>query len=192
MSLAKSYAKALLDAPLVGRADTTLGADNQQWVQVEAQLRGFVEAMRQSDRLFALLCGPVLSRKDRVNLTGAVATKMNAGPDAQRFLALLAQKSRLAHLAATLDAAVEIRLLREGGILGKVEAADPLSQQDLSELEKAFQSHFRRTVKLKSVVDPSLLAGVRVTVGGSTFDGTLKAQLGQLKAQLLSASAVIH
>jgi F0F1-type ATP synthase delta subunit len=45
-----------------------------------------------------------------------------------------------------------------------------------------------RKVAFRVSTDPSLLAGVRVTVSGVTYDGTLKAQLEQLKDKISMAS----
>src|SRR5690606_25484866 len=101
------------------------------------------------------------------------------------FLNLVATKGRGAFLADIADAFTAVRLESEGATLGMVVSADALQQKDLEELATAFTRKLGKNVVFKSAVDPNLLAGLKVTVNGTTYAGSLRAQLQQLKDRLV-------
>jgi F-type H+-transporting ATPase subunit delta len=79
----------------------------------------------------------------------------------------------------------EVRLEAEGGILGRVVSADPMAANDLEDLSKAYSQKLGKRVAFSASVDPNLLAGIKVTVNGVTYDGTLRSQLQRLRDQLV-------
>jgi hypothetical protein len=54
-------------------------------------------------------------------------------------------------------------------------------------LSVAFGARIGRKVSFETHEDPSLLAGVKVTVGGVTYDGTMRSQLSRLRETLSRA-----
>ncbi len=74
-----------------------------------------------------------------------------------------------------------IRLAAEGGVAGRLEVAEVISEADVSQLAKAFSEKFGKKVAFRVSQDPSLLAGIKVTVNGVTYDGTLRAQIQKLR-----------
>ncbi len=60
---------------------------------------------------------------------------------------------------------------------GKMLSAKPLDAAEQSAVERRFSALLGQEVRLETQVDPSLLGGVRVEVGGRAFDGSLQRQL---------------
>lgn len=67
---------------------------------------------------------------------------------------------------------------------GTVTTAFPLTPQEKAALEGRFSSLLGEAVLLEERVDPSLLAGVTVEVGGSVYDGSLRARLKDVERLL--------
>jgi F-type H+-transporting ATPase subunit delta len=88
------------------------------------------------------------------------------------------------------DTFSEVRLNAEGGVTGKLVSAEPMTDADVQSLSAAFTRKLGRKVAFRVSTDPGLLAGVRVTVNGVTYDGTLKAQLEQLRDKISTPSVV--
>lgn len=57
-------------------------------------------------------------------------------------------------------------------------------KQQQTILEAIEKKHAGARVELREVVDPSVLGGIRLTIGSLDFDATVKTKLGQLKYQL--------
>ena len=63
---------------------------------------------------------------------------------------------------------------------------DPLKDSDVQGLAQAYEKKLGKRVEFQVSVDPGLLAGLKVTVNGVTYDGTLRSQLDRLKENLSS------
>ena len=72
-----------------------------------------------------------------------------------------------------------------GNVEAQVFAASPLAQAQLERLRRALMARTERDVQLRVSIDPSLLGGVIAKVGDLVFDGSLRTQLVQLRANLM-------
>jgi F-type H+-transporting ATPase subunit delta len=65
-----------------------------------------------------------------------------------------------------------------------VESATPLDATMQSNLKASLSKKYGRELSLEFETKPELLGGIRVKVGSDVWDGTVKARLEALKAQL--------
>lgn len=65
-----------------------------------------------------------------------------------------------------------------------VESATELGADTRAELQASLSKKYGRPISLSFQVNPELLGGIRVKVGSDVWDGTVKARLEALKAQL--------
>ena len=65
-----------------------------------------------------------------------------------------------------------------------VESASPLDAAMQANLKASLSKKYNRDLSLEFNVKPELLGGIRVKVGSDVCDGTVKARLESLKAQL--------
>lgn len=180
MSLARSYAKALFES----LSDPSHATNFDQTAQ---DLKKFEALLGESSELRMALLSPGTSAQEKERITKQFSEKQQLSKLGTKFLILLAKKQRLNVLTAIKDAFDVVRLESEGGIIGQVTSADAISEEDVKEIESAFSKKLGKKVSLKTAVDPSLIAGVRVTVSGVTYDGSMKAQLERLKNQFVFA-----
>lgn len=73
----------------------------------------------------------------------------------------------------------------EGGAeLATVTLAAPIDASRLDQLKNLLAAKHGRPVKLTTVIDPSLVGGVRIQIGDHVIDGSVKARLDDLRLQL--------
>lgn len=65
-----------------------------------------------------------------------------------------------------------------------VSVAKPLSDTQLKRLTKALAGRFGRELQLNVLLDPKLVGGVRVSVGGEVIDASVKSRISQARLQL--------
>lgn len=186
MSVANSYGKALYEAAV----DTKLSSKDLD--ALELQLEQVALAVTQDKNLRVALLSPALAAKDKVAIVEQLGKKAGFHPLVHNFLVLLARKGRMSELTSVREAFATARLEAEGGILGRVVSADPLEPSDLEGLASAFRQKLGKPVAFRTSTDPNLLAGMKVTVNGVTYDGTLRSQLQRLRDRLVFGTSGSH
>jgi F-type H+-transporting ATPase subunit delta len=180
MSVATSYAKALYGAAKDKKASSS------DLDQLENQMDDFSEMLNTSSDLNRALLGPIVTAKDKTAIINELGKKAAYSSLFVQFLSMLATKGRLPVFHKIRESFTSVRLEAEGGVSGRLVSAEPLNDADVEGLAKAFGKKLGKRVAFIVSTDPSLLAGMRVTVGGVTYDGTLRSQLQQLRDQVVS------
>ena len=173
-SLARRYAKALMD----------IGADQKNADKLGADLRNFAQAMAVSAELAATLSNPAFPRTDRKKILEALATRFGTTPIVKNFLFVLLDKERLATLPAI---SKEIdRMLEEqaGRVTAEVTSAQPLTTAQLQQITASLEKLSGKKVQVVKKEDPALIGGVVAKVGDTIYDGSVRTQLRQLRDQM--------
>jgi F-type H+-transporting ATPase subunit delta len=178
MSVAKAYARALFETA------TGAKSSSQEIQTLEDELGALLKAIEGSKEGKIALFSPLVGAKEKGALIDGITKKVKVSPLVARFLSLLARKGRLSMLKEIHQSFALVRVEAEGGIIGSVVAADPVGTADVEALAKAFGKKLNKRVSFQVSTDPSLLAGMKVTVSGVTYDGTLRSQLNKLRDQI--------
>jgi F-type H+-transporting ATPase subunit b len=170
-TIARPYAAALFQAStaadgaqLVAQLDTLAG------IAADAGLRQFAADPRVSDeQVFGVV-------------TGIAGADLN--PKLRNLLSTVIDNGRLSVLP---EIASQFRTLvnDRGGIAdAQVVSAFPLDAGQQASLAKVLEKRFGRQLKVAVAVDPTLIGGVRVTVGDEVLDTSVVARLEQMRAAL--------
>jgi F-type H+-transporting ATPase subunit delta len=186
MSAANSYARALYEAA----KDNRESSENLDLI--EKQITGFISVLGTSKELRAALLAPITTTREKISIVEDLSKRLGITSFLQQFLVLLARKERLPLLAKICDSFAEVRLKAEGGVSGQLVAAEPMSESDISTLVKAFSQKLGKKVAFRVSTDPLLLAGMKVTVNGVTYDGTLRSQLQKLRDRFVAGLPGAH
>jgi len=183
MSVARVYATVLYSA---------IEADASALDRAQQALVGLAELLAARADLRAALAGPLTTATEKRELVSAIAARLDGGAVVQKFLELVVRKGRVAVVADIAEAFHAVRVEARGGVVGAVESAEPLLEADLAELSRAFAQKLGRPVALVPKTRPELLAGLRVSVQGTTYDGSLQAKLQRLRQTFLDSSNLNH
>ncbi|WFQ93805.1 F0F1 ATP synthase subunit delta [Mycoplasma feriruminatoris] len=69
-------------------------------------------------------------------------------------------------------------------VLGEVYSTELLTKTQLSAIKKKISNKVNKKVELVNKIDKTLIGGVKVSVGGKVFDGSIKAKLEALKKEM--------
>lgn len=180
MSVATAYAKALFEAA------TESGIQGAAFDQIETQMEEFASLLVSSRETEVALVGPITNAKEKAAIVEAFGKQMGFQPMLIQFLSLMATNGRMSLIKPIREAFSEVRLAAEGGLSGQLVAADPIGEADVAGLAQAFGKKLGKKVTFRVSTDPSLLAGMKVTVNGTTYDGSLRSQLQRLRDRFLA------
>jgi F-type H+-transporting ATPase subunit delta len=179
-ALARRYARALLDV--------ASGASPDAPRRLRAELGELVRLLETNRELAAALLHPGIGPEPRRRLLAAVAQQAGATPLLVRLLELLATNGRLRLLPVLAEAYTEELNARQGVLSAAVSSAVPLADAQRQALAAALGTLIGKKVELKAQLDPTLLGGVLVRLGGRSYDGTVRTQLLALRQRLAAGS----
>jgi F-type H+-transporting ATPase subunit delta len=176
-SVARVYADAFLNAVPASQHHEALD-----------ELRSFVEDVLDKQPDFSrLLLSVTVSRDAKL----AIIDRVVAGRGSDlftNFLRVLARHDRLDLLPLILaQAGIEYEK-RSGLKRVQVISAQPLSESQLTKIRERLAGKLATQPVLEAGVDPDLLGGLRIRVGDTVYDSSLRARLNQLRATVRERS----
>lgn len=154
---------------------------------IREELSLFIENIRTNKGLRVALVSPVVSKKEKEAIVLKITEAMKLSEIVKSVLLVLARKNRFEEIDGFLGIFDSVRAEIEGRFLGKIESAHTISDADVLEITKAFEKKLSKSVTLHATTDEALLGGIRVTVGGVTYDRTLRSQVKRLRESVLES-----
>lgn len=175
MSVAATYAEALFEA----------ASENDAVDAVAADIAAFAQAMRESSELREVLSSPEV--ETRAKKAAVVGLTEGANPLMANFLQVLIDRGRVADFPE-IARALEERVARAEQRL-EVEAitAVPMPDDLRKRVVQRIQGQTGATVQLTESVDPDIVGGLVLRVGGVVVDGSLRHRLDELNQTLRAA-----
>lgn len=176
--LARRYARALLEVSLGN-------AKNGAPEAVRKDLESMAGLLREHKELTGVLQNPAVGAEVKKKITAALAAKTKPAPLVERLLGLLTERDRLALLPAIADAFAEVWNTHRRVTAAEAVSAIELPPGQAKALSAALGQAAGMEVELKTRVDPQVLGGLVVRMGGKTYDGSVRGRLAALRETLL-------
>lgn len=175
------YATALFE---IARAEGTLD-------EVEDELFRFARAYESNDQLRNALTDELVPLESR---QGVVETLLGeqATSTTRQLVSMVVGAGRGRDLPAIIDRLVARAAAAKDAAVAEVRAAVELSADQIDRLTAALANATGRNVRVKVVVDPSVLGGIVATIGDTVIDGSVRSRLDQMKSRLSTQGAQIH
>jgi F-type H+-transporting ATPase subunit delta len=168
------YAKALFGlAQETGRVDA-----------VRAEFDGLVDSIEKLPALADVFVRPIHPAGERRRALAQLAGPLGLSPLLANFCSYLIDQRRTRDLGAIRDEFVRLAEEAAGRVRGELVSSAPLDAAQLDRVRGALTRRLGREIDLAVRVDPELVGGLVARVGDLVFDGSLRSQLAQLRAQL--------
>jgi F-type H+-transporting ATPase subunit delta len=159
-------------------------------VATQGQLNEFADTLESSAELREVLEDPSIPEPQKLNVLDAIATKAGMSKTVRNYIAVIAHHQRLHELRQMVDAYAMIADEESSVAEAAIVSAQPLD----ADMRKLLEGNIRKLTGSNQVhvsysEDKALLGGAVVTVGSTVYDGSIRAQLQQLKARLVAAGA---
>ena len=175
--VARRYAKALFEL-LPERADQdAAGAQLLEWSGHAAGTSSFRDLIR----------NPVFSARGREAAVAEIARRMGVSSSTKNLLLLLARKNRLNLLEEISASFQNLVDQTQGRASVRLTVPGALAQIDRDRILRRLESITQNRVSLEVVVDPLIIGGIIVEIGGAVYDASLQGKLNLLRSQLTEA-----
>ncbi|WIA98788.1 MULTISPECIES: F0F1 ATP synthase subunit delta [unclassified Curtobacterium] len=150
---------------------------------IEAELFAFETAVRSDAKLELALGTKLGSASEKASLVERLlADKTSAQTTA--ILSHLVQQPRGRRIGELVRDASRIVADQAGKLVATVVTASPLSDGQAARVARGLAERYGKDISVNRVVDPAVVGGVRVQVGGDVIDGTVSTRLSELRLQL--------
>jgi len=178
-ALARRYARALLAVADAKGQDAAL--------ELKEELRGFAALVLDHEALRRMLAQPAVGAEAKRRVVMALAERAEASPLVRKLVELLASRDRLALVGQVAAAYAVLANAAHGVVAAEVVSAAPLQPAQQKALVAALGVG-TGSVELTSEVEPALVGGLVVRVGGRTYDGSVRTRLLALRRRLAASS----
>jgi len=103
------------------------------------------------------------------------------------FMRLIIDKNRIEVLLVAYSMFQEMIDIERGVIKGTVLSAVPVDDDLFKEIKRSLETRFDSKLELRRDVDPGILGGLRIQVGNTVMDASVKGRLERLKETLAGA-----
>jgi F-type H+-transporting ATPase subunit delta len=176
--LSLRYAHAFASVAASSHLDTTAA---------QQQLNDFNGTLAGSRELREVLTDPSIATDQKLKVLDAIAGRIGMFPQVRNFLAVIMGHQRLAELNEILAEYHAVADEQSNLTEAEITSARPLNDQDRAELEAQVARLAGGRVRATYYQDATLLGGAVVRIGSTVYDGSIRAQLQQLKQKLVNA-----
>ena len=170
------------------KAVFTLAQEDSRVAEVRQELSDLSELIEQNPELSRVLLTPLHPVEERKNVLDALIREAGISDTVRHFLAFLVDQRRLVDFEGIREEYERLADEEAGLVTAEVVSARELDANDEERLRRALSAATGREVRLDIQLDPALIGGVTAKVGDLVFDGTLRAQLAQLRATMTKGS----
>jgi F-type H+-transporting ATPase subunit delta len=175
---ARRYAKALFE----------ISREDHKVAEVRGELARLSETLEENRDLRDALFTPLHPADERKKVLDAVAASLGLSQTVKHFQSHLIDRRRLVDFPEICEEFGRLADETSGLMTAEVTSASPLDDRRKDRLRRALSQATGREVRLEVKVDSELIGGAIAKVGDVVFDGTLSAQLSQLRANLTKGS----
>jgi len=151
------------------------------------QMRDFGATLADSHELREFLENPSIEMAKKLKVLDAIGARIGFFPQVRNFMAVILEHHRLNELEEILAEYEELADEHAGAVEAKITSSRPLNAEDRAQLESQIAKLAGAKVRASYAEDASLLGGVLVEIGSTIYDGSVRAQLQQLKQRLVNA-----
>ncbi len=153
----------------------------------QQQLRDFADTLNGSRELREFLGNPSIAAADKLRMVDAIVARIGVYPQVRNLIAVIMHNERLGEMDEILAEYGAVVDQQSSVSKAAVTSARPLNEADRAELEQSIAKLAGGRVTTTFHEDSALLGGAVVRIGSTVYDGSVRAQLQQLKERLINA-----
>lgn len=153
----------------------------------QQQMQAFAGLLKESRELREILSDPSVAADQKLAVLDALAERLGMMREVRNFLAIIMDHHRLGSLGEILLEVERTSNNRSGVADAEITTARDLDEHDRQALENEVAKLANSRVRVTWSQNADLLGGAVIRIGSTVYDGSIRAQLEQLRQSLLNA-----
>lgn len=152
--------------------------------KVTEDLKTYSEIFRAVPDMLEALDSPAVPREVKEKILDELMARYPVSPTTSNFLRILLRNNRIRYFQEILDSFIKAVNEHKGVISAQVTTAVSLSQQEARGIGDKLAEITGKSVNVELQTDASLLGGIVVQIGSTSFDGSIRTKLAGMKRRL--------
>ena len=153
----------------------------------QQQMKDFASTLAESRELREILADPSVPSEQKLSVVDALAERLGMMREVRNFIAVIMDHQRLGSLVEIINQYDQLADTRGGIAEAEVTTARDLNDEDRQSLEAGVAKLAGSRVRVNYTQDAALIGGAVIRIGSTVYDGSVRAQLEQLKQSLVAA-----
>ncbi len=172
-SLLKHYAQAYF----------SLGKEKDKVEVFNKDMAFLCDLFHQTEGLVKFLSSPMIMKKEKEELLEKMV-KNDVDIMTYGFIQVLIRKKAISYFDEIKKAFDHLYHEEKGILEGRIYTPFELSTETLERLEKVFTEKYRKKVTFRTLIDKSVIGGMRIYVQDTLYDYSIDTKLNQIKQKL--------
>jgi F-type H+-transporting ATPase subunit delta len=168
------YAKSLAEVVFEENIEEKVTADLEIYAMIFKALPEMLEVFH----------SPAVPRESKGKLLAELTVRYPVHAVTSNFLKILLQHNRIRFFEQIREIYLKSVNESKGVVSARVTSPAPLSSDEAKKLADRLSGITGKRVTVESQTDPDLLGGIVVQMGSTVFDGSIRAQLEEMKRRL--------
>jgi len=153
--------------------------------RVANELQSFLTLLETNAQIKDLLENPVYGTQERLSFLEGLQQKAGYSDSAFGLLYLLVDRNRIQHLESIIESYEKLYREELGLISAEVTVAGPIDSAAQSRIKDLVQKISGKNPEILLQTDPSIIGGLKIKMGNSILDASVRTKLEKLHQALL-------
>lgn len=150
--------------------------------EILAQTRAISAILAENPAYVKFLASPAVTREER--LAAAEEAFSDVHPYLKNFIKMMTERGYAGEISACFDEYEKTYFSNKHISVALVESAVTLSDEQKKKLVEKLEKKLGVKIELKCSVDASVIGGLKVTIDGKLYDGSVKGRLDDIRRTL--------
>ena len=175
--ISQRYALALYD----------LSIENNQTEEFASNMITFMNAFNSNQNLKNFVKNPTYSTENQKIVFDKILNLMSFNKVVKNFFSILIIKKRIFFVDQIIEEFLKLISTKRGEIFGSLISPKAIDEKTISDIEREISENIKRSIKLKSKIDESLIGGIVIQIGSLMIDASIKNKLQKYKKLMTEA-----
>ena len=150
-------------------------------------VKTFIKVFNSNKDFKNFIKNPTYSAEDQKIVFEKILTLMNFNQIVKNFFFILIKKKRIFFLDTVVEEFLKLITQEKGEISGSLISSKEIDEKTIMDIEREISKSIKRSIKLKSKVDTSLIGGIVIQIGSLMIDTSIKIKLQKYKKIMIEA-----